>query len=85
MKVFRLTNTEQEPGAADPSDYFGTLGEVKAACREIAQPLRKQHVVEELDVQSDKAGMVAALNGTPIITDVIRTFSVTARGALAGE
>lgn len=82
MKVFQLTNPDDVDG--DGLQFAGTLTEIKTAAREVPFGLRKHHVVHELDVQTDKAGVVAMLNGDPIVK-ILRTFGVTQRGSLKEE
>lgn len=78
MKIFRLLNTED----TDVADvYAGTLAEIKEPVRALAAHDRKNRVVEELEVQTDKAGVIAMLNGSPI-TKLTRSFDITPRGGL---
>lgn len=79
MKVFRLLNTEDK--SASPDQYASTLANVKALARVLPSHVRKEFLVEELDVQTDKEGVVAMLNDAPI-TKLLRSFEVTPRGGL---
>lgn len=81
MKIFQLAypaDVDDEP------KHAGTLSEIKDKARAVPQTLRKEHVVHELEVQTDKAGVVAALNRAPIVK-IMRTFAVTPRGSLKEE
>jgi hypothetical protein len=78
MKTFRLT-------APDGVKFFRTRSEVPAVCKDYASGVRSELVVDEVEVQHDKAGLIAALNGTPIVSAPINTWGVTPRGALKAE
>lgn len=78
MKVFRLVDTELPD---DTLSYAGTMAGAKALAKDLPAVLRKRHTVEELEVQTDKAGVVAMLNNAPIVK-VVRTFAVSARGGV---
>lgn len=78
MKLYRLRNPENVP---EYDAFFGGLSEVKAAARNLDVTMRKVHVAEELEMPTDKASIVAALNGDPQL-EVKRTWDVTPRGAL---
>lgn len=80
MKVFTLHHVEYDTDVF-PNQYFGTLSELKAGCRVTNKQLRVDLVAEELDVQTDKAGVVGMLNGNVICTTA-RAWNLTARGAL---
>jgi hypothetical protein len=81
VKIYQLTNPED---LDDEPKFAGGLSDIKALARAVPTALRKQHAVHEANVQTDKAGVVAMLNGSPIIT-ISRTFSVTPRGGLKEE
>lgn len=78
MKVFRQTIDQPDT----KPQYSGTLSEAKRRAKTVDKALRKHTTVEELDIQSDKAGIVAMLNGEAIIKDTLREWGLTARGAL---
>ena len=78
MKLYRLRN----PSVVDVDDlFFGGLSDVKNAARNVPTAARKDYVVEELEMPTDKASIVAALNGDPQL-EVKRTWDITPRGAL---
>ena len=80
MKVLTQRHIENDRDVF-PNQYFGTLSELKAGCRAADKKLRVDLVAEELDVQTDKAGVVSLLNGNVIATTA-RAWNLTARGAL---
>ena len=85
MKALLIHHHENNVDAYAPR-WAGTYGEAKAIAREVPKHLREEVVVEEFDVQTDKAGIIAALNGEPVYDKkALRTWGITARGALAEE
>jgi hypothetical protein len=85
MKVIRLRHHENNLDAW-PTQYAGTLGDAKKVAATVPKPLRDQVIAEELDVQTDKAGVVAMLNDAPEFSgEPLRTWAVTARGSLKEE
>jgi len=81
MKLYKLYNPEVPDSVIR---YFGGLADLKEACRNLLRVQRDEHIAQEINVQTDKAGVVGTLNGEPQIT-VLRTFGITARGALKEE
>lgn len=82
MKLYRLRNPN-DLSDCDPSDYdrvYGSLSEVKAAAKLLSTADRKEYVAEELEMLTDKASIVAALNDEGL--EVKRTWDITPRGAL---
>jgi hypothetical protein len=84
MKVFRLSHFDNDEVVFQPQ-YFGTLADAKKGAAEIPKQLRSACVAAELDVDTDKAGIVAMLNGEPTVSKELRKFNVTARGSLKVE
>ena len=84
MKVFRLNHHEYD-SEIYPTRYVGTLVEAKKEVKEVPKHLRRDIVVTELDMQSDKEGFLAALNDEAIVTSTLREFSITARGGLQAD
>jgi hypothetical protein len=84
MRAFRISHTDdnQEVYA---TRYTGTLGDAKKVAHEVPKALRDVVFVDEVPVHSDKAGMLAALNGKPIVGEPIASYSISARGALVKE
>ena len=80
MKVFRQTIDQPD----NRPQYLGTLSEAKRLAKTVDKALRKHTTVEEIDVQTDKAGVVAMLNGEAIVKATLREWGLTARGALEG-
>lgn len=84
MKAFILHHHENNIDVYE-ARYVGTFGEAKDAAHEVPAALRGDIIVDEVEVQADKAGMLAALNGEPIIGEALRTWGITPRGALKEE
>jgi hypothetical protein len=84
MKVIKLHHHENDEDAYG-ARYAGTLGDAKKEAAEIPKHLRGDVIAEEYDVQTDKAGVVAMLNGEPIMGEALRTWGVTPRGSLKEE
>ena len=84
MKVFRLNHHEYDEEIYETC-FFGTMAEAKKAASEVSKHLRADIVAAELNVQSDKEGFLAALNGEPVVIAELRKFDVTARGSLKEE
>lgn len=80
MKVFTLRHIENNREIF-ANTYYATQSELKAGCRAADKKLRIDLVAEELDVQTDKAGIVGMLNGNVICTTA-RAWNLTVRGAL---
>jgi hypothetical protein len=86
-KVIRVRHDENRVDVYKPK-FVGTLGEAKTEAKRLHDNLRhlcKQVVFEEVNVQSDKAGLLAALDGEPIVSIPFRTWGITSRGALKEE
>ncbi len=82
MKLLRITTTTS---ASTIVSWAGSVPNAKTAVREMEKWRWPDTVVEEVNVQTDKAGVVAALNGDPMVTEASRTWGVTSRGALKEE
>jgi hypothetical protein len=85
MKVFRIKQEGKTPELDAVQGWAGTLGEVKNDVEALPKTQWPELLVEELDVQADKAGVLSILIGEPIITATLRTWGITARGALKEE
>lgn len=81
MKVICLRHHENNQDAYS-TRYAGTLGDAKKLAAAIAKPLRELVIAEEVEVPTDKAGIINMLNGEPTMGDPLRTWTVTARGSL---
>src|SRR5574337_1322355 len=77
MKLFRIQHTEHD-------EWFGTLADAKARVRQMPKYRYDEMVVGEIDVRTDKEGVLAMLNDEPLFKP-LRTFGVTPRGALKEE
>lgn len=77
MRAFRITNYA---GTSMPS-YAATLEACRAVVRAQPAAARRQVEVAEVEVATDKAGLVALLNRTHD-ERVIRRWQGTARGGL---
>jgi hypothetical protein len=75
MQAFRITTD-------DNTDYVSTLTLAKEAINAVPAPFRAAIVVDLVEVQSDKEGIIHALNGLPVITPLYRSWRGTARGGL---
>lgn len=84
MKVIKVHHHEYDEDAY-MSQYAGTLGDAKKIAADVPKHLRNDVIAEEFDVQTDKAGIVAMLNGGPIVGEALRTWGVTPRGSLKEE
>lgn len=83
MKLFKIAVASPDGPIVQ---WAGTLAEAKTTVREkVSKGDWPETVVEGCEVQLGKAGVVAALNRDPIITEVFCTWGVTARGALKEE
>jgi NADP-dependent 3-hydroxy acid dehydrogenase YdfG len=78
MKMYRISEADQ----AFPDAWHGGLSDTKHAVKALSKALRRSMQVDEINVQTDKPGVVAMLNGEPVCGDPLRTWTVTARGAL---
>jgi hypothetical protein len=65
--------------------FVATLGDARETAKAVPAHLRADVIVDQVDVQSDKAGLIAALNGEPVVGVPLRTWGITARGALKEE
>ncbi len=72
------------PDTADTSDFVPDRAGAKTLIKAMTPDARTAHVLDEIEVRTDKEGVVAALNGEPIFT-VLRRFGITARGGLKEE
>lgn len=79
MKLFKLTVA----GLTDTT-YAGTRRDIAAAAKALPKEQRIDALVQEVDVKTDKAGAVAALNGAAIETLTGNTWTLSTRGALVG-
>lgn len=77
MKVFRIQDGERE-------DFFGIKADAKRHVHTIPPHRRDKVLVSEIEVQTDKEGVIAMLNEEPLYK-VLRTFGVTPRGAFKEE
>lgn len=84
MKVIRVHHHEYEEDAYK-TEYAGTLGDAKKIAALVPKHLRADVIADEFDVQTDKVGIVAMLNGEPIVGEALRTWGVTPRGSLKEE
>jgi hypothetical protein len=84
MKVIRLSLYENDSDVYR-TRFAGTLADAKVEARAVPQALRSQVLAEEVEVQTDKAGIIAMLNSKPLVIEVQRTWGITARGALVEE
>lgn len=87
MKCFLVRHHENNVDAFEPT-FESTLAGAKVTVKNLHDTVRhlcKDIIVEEVDVQSDKAGLIAALNGNPIVSEPLRTWGITSRGALKEE
>lgn len=81
MKLFRIYDAER---IKDYVVFCGTRAEAKNEVDGVPKNRREFLVVEEIEVQTDKEGVIAMLNEEPLYK-VLRTFGVTPRGALKEE
>lgn len=79
MRVYRV-----EPNFNDADDW--QYAETKSVAHNIAKDFPKDEWelvrITELDVRADKAGVLAILNGAPIINGEYSAWGLTKRGGL---
>lgn len=79
MKVYQVVAPEIE-------QFEGTKSDAHIWVKDnVPKPLWPETVINEADVQTDKAGVVCALNGKAIITLTGLVWGVTPRGGLKAE
>lgn len=79
MKLFRLTDTSN----SDYVQYRGTRSEVQKFGKDSTEAkFRGALRISEINVPTDKAGVVKLMNGDKASITVIRTWKMTARGGL---
>ena len=78
MKLFKMTVAN----APDSTAYAGTRAGAQAAAKAMPKPLWIDVLIQEVDVKTDKAGMVAALNGEAIETPTGASWTLASRGGL---
>jgi len=80
MNIYRLLNTAVSNTEAE---HFGTQAEAHNAVKSgVAKHNWPGIRIELVDVQTDKAGIVAALNGVAMF-QTVSTWAITKRGGLA--
>lgn len=80
MRVYRLAHYEYNEEVFK-SFYAGSLDDVKAAMREQSSSLRPDLIVDEMEMDTAKASIIAGLNGNPELKH-LRSWAITARGGL---
>lgn len=80
MKCYLLRDRENNVDFCQPC-YVGTLGKVRAVIHGFDKVCRERIVVEEVEIDTSKIGVLIALNHRPI-TKVLRTWGITPRGGL---
>jgi hypothetical protein len=76
MKLYAYERNEHE------DRWFGTRSEAqKFAKADVPAVYRPSIKLHERNVTTDKAGMVLALNGAPVI-ETVRSWSMNSRGGL---
>lgn len=76
MKLYAYERNEHE------DRWFGTRSEAqKFAKADVPAVYRPSIKLHERNVVTDKAGMVLALNGTPVI-ETVRSWTMNSRGGL---
>lgn len=78
MRVFRIQVIDSE----EPYHYEGTQSAAHKYAKELPKHQWEQAKITELDVQTDKEGILALMNDDPIITDTGPSFGLTKRGGL---
>jgi hypothetical protein len=77
MRAYRCEDTNIE----SPATYVGTTAESKDVVKAETGVFRHNILVTEVEVQTDKEGILAILNCKPIVKD-LRSWRGTARGGL---
>lgn len=82
-RIFRVRDTTHDPEQQRDTDiYVGTVEEAKANGGDrVDSPHHSNVEVSELEVQTDKQGVLSILQGTPICKP-IRTWRMTASGEM---
>lgn len=80
MRVFKTYREDEDLLVS----YFGTRAEAKTSIKDKAPKVREQYLLEEVNVETDKDGVVKMLNGDPDCS-TIRRWGFTARGGLKEE
>lgn len=80
MKVFKVYREDEDL----LTEYFPTRAEAKASVKDKAPKVREQYLLEEINVETDKDGIVKMLNGDPD-ESIVQRWSFTARGGLKEE
>jgi hypothetical protein len=78
MKLFQATY-----GNSGQQIWFGTRAEAQADLRTIAPEYRTSAYITEWEIPTDKAGVIALVNGGPYNWTELRTWSMTKRGGLS--
>lgn len=85
MKVYRVNAEGYHDGPLNLVHYEGTKGDAHEWVKNnVGKAYWPEATITEVDMQTDKAGIVAALTGEPIET-VLRTWGITPRGGLKEE
>lgn len=67
----------------DDKDFFPTLGDAHDAGKLVEPSFRPDVRIREVDVETDKAGVLQLLNkGTPVVSASNRCWKLTQRGGL---
>jgi hypothetical protein len=78
MNAYSYMSFPEDPAVK----FFGTLADAQLEAKKLEPVFRPNCVIQLVDVPSDKAGLLAALNGEKP-TVALRTWSLTSRGGLA--
>lgn len=91
MKVYMIEVEGQSAVSVNGNEstlpgYAGTKGEAHDWVKNnVPKHTYTDTTISEVDVQADKAGVVGALNGDPILGKPLRTWGITPRGGLKEE
>lgn len=77
MKLYRINLPEHIA-------YAGTKSEAHTIAKDIGKPLWGDVTIEEIELRTDKDGVIGALNGMPVYS-VMTTWGLTKLGALKTE
>jgi hypothetical protein len=79
MKAYQVVTPEQ-------THFEGTKPDAQRWVKDnVGKPLWADTTIREVDVQTDKTGVLAALNGEAVITLTERLWGITPRGGLKAE
>lgn len=80
MKAFMIDIHTDNLSKGWPT-YVATLGEAKRIARSPEnKALRADMTISEIEVSTDKTGIINLLNEVPVLIDTGRSWTVTARG-----